>query len=501
MKYNFHKKIFIEKENNPDKIAIAGSDKDITWLELEERTERLASQLTLLHISDKHPVVIYGHKETAFAAAILACIHATVAYVPIDKIYPIDRIKKIVEITNSKILINCTENTLDVPFAVVFNATFEMVSHEEISFSELSDSNSDDPLQYIMFTSGSTGEPKGVQITKNATLTFIEWSTRHFGFSGEDVFLNQAPFTFDVSLCDIFNAFALGASLVLTSTEIIKSQELFLERIKKYGCTVWTSTPSFAFLFLRNSDFNITYLPTLKSFLFMGEELPVRTCKILKSQFPGCRIMNAYGPTEATIVTTFIELLDEHLENKSTVPIGFPMPESELIINKINSGDKEGELIICGNHVSTGYYKNESATREKFFIHNGKRAFRTGDIAYYENDILYFVGRNDDQIKLHGFRIELQEISTHIADFDFVQDAITIPLKRDHEVKKIITFIKTGKNQIPSNFKDIIFSILSNKIPYYMIPSDIIAVEEFPYSSSHKADKKKLAEWYIQNQL
>jgi D-alanine--poly(phosphoribitol) ligase subunit 1 len=313
--------------------------------------------------------------------------------------------------------------------------------------------------------------------------------------------MNQAPFTFDVSLCDILNSFVQGGTLVLNSTEIVKDQQAFLKRILNYKCSVWTSTPSFAFLFLRHPEFKKEKNHFLKTFLFMGEELPNRTCSILRTNFDSSRILNAYGPTEATIVTTLVEITDDVIKQYPSLPIGFPMPASELLIEKTDPSSKEGELVIVGDHVSTGYFKNEEFNKQKFFVHNGKRAFKTGDLAYYDNGMVFYLGRNDDQVKMHGFRIELNEISNVICTQNNIADAVTIPLKRNNEVKKIISFV-TVKNSISQDrLKSELIPFLEKALPYYMIPGDLIIVDEFPHSVSHKIDKNKLIEDYLKMQM
>jgi D-alanine--poly(phosphoribitol) ligase subunit 1 len=497
MKYDFHNKNFSDITVNPHKLAVSGSDSDIDWLSLKTKVEYLSGALHKLHIPQGHPVIIYGHKEYTFAVAILACIHASVTYVPIDIIYPVERIKKIVDITQAQVIINCSGKKVDINFAIEIDSEFKLKINHTSTFPENIEHFAEDPLQYIMFTSGSTGEPKGVQITKNSTLKFIDWASKDFGFNETDVFMNQAPFTFDVSLCDLFNAFALGGSLILNSNEIVKDQDAFIARLKKYHCSIWTSTPSFAFLFLRHSELNSENIPSLRTFLFMGEELPLRTCTQLKSKFPNAEIMNAYGPTEATIVTTLVKINQGIINKYHSIPIGYPMPESELLILKDNDEQKEGELVICGDHVSIGYYKNKDFNQSKFYIHNGKRAFKTGDLAYYKDGLLFFLGRNDNQVKLHGFRIELNEISNEICKNTAITDAITLPLKRNNEIKKLVTFVKIKERENFEQVKESLFSHLEKVLPYYMIPSDILIVEDFPYNTSHKIDNNKLIENYL----
>lgn len=229
----------------------------------------------------------------------------------------------------------------------------------------------------------------------------------------------------------------------------------------------------------------------------MGEELPGRTCSILKTNFKSSRILNAYGPTEATIVTTLVEITGETISKYPALPIGYPMPGSELLIEKIFAESREGELIIVGDHVSTGYFKNEEFNKQKFFIHNGKRAFKTGDLAYYEDDMLFYLGRNDDQVKMHGFRIELNEISNVICTHELINDAVTVPLKRNNEVKKLISFVTLKAETSQVSLKDRLIAFLEKALPYYMIPGDIVIVPEFPHSTSHKIDKNKLIADYL----
>jgi len=501
MRYNFITKQFVKKDKFIDKLAIVGSDWEIDWFTLQTKVEKLSAIFKELKIPTGHPVIIYGHKEAMFPLAILACMHSAITYIPIDKIYPIERIKKIIELTGSQIIINCSDTVLNVDIPVVINAELEVTIYRTTDYTDKIYGNIENPIQYIMFTSGSTGEPKGVQITYNSILTFVKWAEQDFGFTENDVFMNQAPFTFDVSLCDILNAFGLGGTLLLTSTEMIKDQDVFFNRLNRYQCSVWTSTPSFVYLFLRNSNFNAKHLPALKTFLFMGEDLPNRTCAQLKTVFNQTRILNAYGPTEATIVTTLIDINEEVIEKYPLLPIGYPKPESTILIEKANPEDKEGELIIVGEHVSTGYFKDPILTDEKFFLHNGKRAFKTGDLAYYEEALLFCIGRNDDQIKMHGFRIELNEISAVICTNAVISDAVTVALKRNNEVKKIVTFVILAKEVSKDELLAQLIPFLETKLPYYMIPGDIEIVNEFPYSINHKIDKNKLIDNYLKQKL
>ena len=495
MKYNFFHREFEECEQAANKLAVAGSDRELSWAELKQLCLQIAQQIESLNVPQGHPVIIFGHKESTYVAAVLACYHLGITYIPMDTIYPADRIMGIQNQTGSQILIDCSGKNTALSFPVTLIPGNKTLVSVPPDYSEKVYGQKEDPLQYIMFTSGSTGQPKGVMITRKAILSFLKWSMDSFGFHAEDSFMNQAPFTFDVSLCDILNSLSRGASLVLNSRETLSNQILFLERIKKYGCTVWTSTPSFAFLFLRNPDFNTGNIPALKHFLFMGEILPNKTCSILFQKFPECRIANAYGPTEASIVTTHIFITPEILAQFPVLPIGYGKSDGNLRVEKNHEDEEYGELCIGGEHVAQGYFKDPVLTEKKFFVENKLPYFRTGDLAKEENGLWFFGGRNDEQIKLHGFRIELNEITAVIEQYEGINEACVLALKRNSEVKKIIAFVKSSENKALNHSG--LQQFLSNKLPYYMVPSDIVAIDRFPTNNSHKTDKNKLLEDYI----
>ena len=499
MNYNFQSKQFVALHESPEKIAIAASDEDISWQKLKKKVEELSLVFQTLSIPANHPIIIYGHKESLFPIAMLACIHSGIAYVPVDIIYPHERIQHIISKTGAQIIINCSNRILDVNIPIVINNQLIIQTNHLPDYNGKIYPVQDDLLQYIIFTSGSTGEPKGVQITYNALITFINWAQKDFDIHSSDVIMSQALFSFDLSMWDFAVCLSVGATLVMIPSELIKNQDEFINHLAKYKCTVWTSTPSFSFLFLRNPLFNSKILPSLKRFYLMGETLPSKTVISLKHLFgSSIKVYNAYGPTETTIITSLVEITEDILSKCTSLPIGYPMPGSQLFIDEEIGQRKEGELIISGNHVSVGYFKNEELNNQKFFNYQGRRAFKTGDIVYIENGLLFFMGRNDDQIKMHGFRIELDDISNTIRKSGFVEDAVTVALKRNDEVKKLISFAVIKSDIGALQMKQQLFDLLSKELPYYMIPADIVILEAFPFTANHKVDKNKLIVDYIQ---
>ncbi|HTB08122.1 MAG TPA: AMP-binding protein [Bacteroidia bacterium] len=498
MNINFNTLAFENLDKNKDKLAFACSDGEMNWQEFYELVNKILNVFKSIDLSKGHPVIIYGHKEKLFPAAIAACFLYGTPYIPADIIMPEDRVKKIQSISGSEVLINCTHTQLDVSSAITINTKLEVSISRKADFSEAIYTHSTGPLAYIMFTSGSTGEPKGVMIPMQAVKSFVNWFKKDFMANENTVFMNQAPFSFDISLVELLGTLSYGATAVLNDYDTVKNADLFIERIKKYKCSFWNSTPSFAYLYLTAPLFASDNLPTFTDFLFMGEELTAKLVRRLRNAFPVVRIFNAYGPTEATIVTTLIEITPEIADTyHASLPIGHPKPDGEiLILNESGNAEEEGEIVIVGDHVSVGYLKQESLSMERFYEYNSRRAYRTGDFGFKKNGLVFYNGRQDDQVKLNGYRIEIGEISKHIENIDFISDAVTVPLKAGTQVKKIVSFATLKGKPVENNteLKDNALQILKTKMPDYMLPSDIIFVDTFPVNSNHKIDKKKLVE-------
>jgi len=499
MYFDFYTLAFKESTTDCDKPAVWGSNGSLSWSEFEACVKELKATLQSNEIAAGQPVIIYGHKETYYPVAIIALMSLNIPYIPVDTIYPAVRIESIIRQTGSCMIINCGNNPLPVaiPMELYFEDNIRIRRNGIAPVTVMA--QSDDPVRYIMFTSGSTGEPKGVQITRNAIHSFLNWAQSDFGFNTSDVFLNQSPFTFDVSLFDILISFQYGASVFLVNRACTTGVKSFFETMKQRGITVWTSTPAFVYMFLREKEFNCDYFPTLKTFVFAGEILPVNTVRILRKNFPDARIINAYGPTEATIITTWCEVTDNMMNQPGPLPIGYPKKGANIFtIPDDCSSESPGEIIIAGAHVSSGYYKNSELSAEKFFTHLNMSAFRTGDLGYFQNGLLFFAGRNDDQIKLHGYRIELSEIDSIIAGLNKVETSVTVPVTINREVKRLISFIvllpefRSLANETIIGIKDQIRHLL----PSYMIPGEIVSVEKIPVSANFKVDKNALLEYY-----
>lgn len=492
MKFSFINTQFREAEINPDKIALVDSVKKLTWSDFKIAVESFKEQLIeqKLDLTDK-PIIIYGHKNAEMIVAIYALISLNITYIPIDEIYPDDRIKYIMELTEAEIILDASQKKHTI-FEDKIHCTiygFKLkITGENKTVKVNSKSTISDPVVYIIFTSGSTGKPKGVQITLEAINSFADWMCTDFNFTPNDVFINTAILSFDLSVFELITFAALGATLVLTTKEISSVPQHFAKHIKDNQGTVIVSTPSYILPFARIENFS--EFDSVKTFLFCGEVLPHMTAANLNKNYPHARILNTYGPTEATVATTLVEINEDILNQYKSLPVGKCKPNTSLQIIA-------NEIVIIGPNVSIGYFKNEELNQKKFQKINNQRAFFTGDVGYFENEQLFFNGRNDDLVKLNGYRIELNEINEVISSLPFVANSATIALKRDGIVKKIVSLV-VCKNDSENFTVEMTKSEIAKSLPTYMIPSDIKFVENIPLNANGKADKMELTKLYLQ---
>ncbi len=474
-------KIFKEENEGADKIAFVAADKSLTWKELKTLSDKICENIKKINIPKGYLVLVYGDKEAFFLASILSCYRMNLCFVPLNPTLPKNRIEKIIEQTKSEILINGGDYSNAPSVTLIIGK--DMIEAKPASFSPPNIQG----VCYILFTSGSSGEPKGVLLSDENIISFTQWFVKNFHASEKTTFINHADFSFDISLADFFGVLQSGGTAIFNSSEISSNTNLLFDRINKYKGNYWNSTPSFVFKCLADKNFKEQNLPSIQQFVLSGENLSTQLVKDLKMRFPKARIINAYGPTEATIYASCAEVTDELLKENS-LPI---CKVSEETISL-----QEDEIIISGNTVGMGYLNSEALTKERFLTTGNKNSFRTGDLAFIKNGYVYFNGRKDEQIKFNGYRIELNEIKCALEKIDFILQAECVPIIIDEKIKRLIAFVKFTLSP-PSEEEVIsIADVLKRGLPNYMIPSEIIVVKEFPLTTSFKVDKKKLLSDY-----
>lgn len=468
---------FASRDHAPELPAVVGADRTLTWAELADAATRWADRARSAGLRPDAPVVIRGHKEASFFVAMVGALMVGAPFVPVDTIYPQARMDRIVQIV-------CP--------AVIYDAVSDTFTHPAVrGVSKVAPG-----LAYVLFTSGSTGDPKGVQIGRESVRLLGQWMTQSFMLGDAPVFMNQAPFSFDLSMYEVFGTLCTGGTCVLNARDVIGAAD-WLPAMARHRISVWVSTPSFAHQQLVNRQFNAQGLPDLAVFLFCGEPLPRQLALKLRERFPSARIINTYGPTEATVATTWVTIDDALLAQDRALPIGRAKPDSLVFID-------DGELCIVGDHVMRGYLNRTDLNETRMFMHaDGRRGFRTGDLGEAgEDGLLYCRGRMDDQIKLNGYRIELSEVDAALAALPGVSAAACAVLRRpDGTPVRLVGFIELAHAvdaptmTLPDALKDW-RSLLSLRLPAYMVPPELVNGPALPVSGNHKVDRKQLLAWY-----
>jgi D-alanine--poly(phosphoribitol) ligase subunit 1 len=468
----------------PDHPAFISGGRTLTYGELRKRSDALAAHLAG-SLPEKAPVVVLGHKEPELLVAYLGAIKSGRAYVPVDTAMPAQRIERIVAASGAAL-------TLKPEMVALLSDPGEPAPAWRLT--------SDDHY-YIMFTSGSTGEPKGVPITYGCLQNFLRWILAEHPFEdGKEIFLNVVPYSFDVSVMDTYPALVTGGVVTSVSkAEIANTRQLY-PLLAGSALTTWVSTPSFAQMCLVEPTFHQGMLPRLRRFLFCGETLAPEVASQLLDRFPAAEVWNTYGPTEATVATTSLRITRAVLERYSPLPIGYPMPGSRLLVvdeqqRELPAGER-GEIIISGPNVSPGYLNRPDLNNTAFFPLDGQRAYRTGDWGRYRDDMLFFEGRIDNQVKLHGHRIEPADVEANLRALAGVRDAVVLPVLRQGAVDSLAAFVILDERPQRSDFQlaNELKVKLTEHLPAYMIPRRFSFLETFPMNTNGKADRRRLAE-------
>ncbi|MFP7478380.1 D-alanine--poly(phosphoribitol) ligase subunit DltA [Terribacillus saccharophilus] len=485
--------------SSPEQTAFRNGEDAISYRMLWDRSDRLAALIqSSCQLERQTPIVVYGHMGTDMPVSFLACVKAGYPYIPIDTSIPMERVRLIVEKSGAGLVINTTDTDLGLNnIAVLYTAALQL-EEEEVSNRDLW--VKEEEVFYIIYTSGSTGNPKGVQVTAANLQSFTDWMTSDFPLEQEKVFLNQAPFSFDLSVMDFYPALQSGGTIHALTKEVINKPKLLFENLSHSALQIWTSTPSFVQMCFPNPDFHAEMLPELDTFLFCGEVLPLATAKELKKRFPQARIFNTYGPTEATVAVTSIEVTEDLLLQEEALPVGRPKPDMRILVvdesgNPLPDGEK-GELILAGPSVTKGYLGEPLLTEKAYGTVYDMQAYQTGDAGVIKNGLVYCQGRLDYQIKLHGYRMELEEIEFHLQQSEYIKAAIIIPYAPKEEIEYLIAAVVPEEHNFDKEYQltAAIRKDLALRLPAYMIPRKFTYHMTIPMTMNGKADRKRMTE-------
>lgn len=495
-----------EYAKDANRKAVIHGDKVMTYAELEHYSSAFADYL-LKNGSNKSPVVIYGHKEEQFLPCMYGALKAGRAYVPVDITFPADRLEMVlsdvapeffVKLRETDVAVNDGTQSLSIDKIDEIFASYNGGAVAKENWVKPEDNC------YILFTSGSTGRPKGVPINRanieNLYEQLISWCDIE---ADTDIITNQISFSFDVSVVSVYMGVSLGKTLYTIDKSMMETPTALYEGLGSSDLSFWVSTPSFAELCAMSEHFNEKMLPNLKRFLFCGETLTHKLVDTLHERFPNADVVNTYGPTEATVLVTASLITREMAEDSKPIPIGAPLPEVEFRIvddkgNLLKSGET-GELQIISNNVGHGYYGRPDLTQKVFFETQSrgqkKRGYRTGDACYEQNGLYYFCGRMDFQIKLNGYRIELEDIENNLVKIENVSRAVVIPVMKEEKVDYLAAFVLLTKAIDGPKLREItrIKSELAKLVPAYMVPRKIVLCDSLPTNTNGKVDRKVLA--------
>lgn len=501
----------------PDRIAFqhetaaccgnrTGIPEKLTWQQLEDDSDFLAAYIDA-NFPDRTPVIVYGHKNPYMLVCFLACVKSARAYCPVDTSIPEQRVQAILDAVSPELILATEPFPLLRKYGTVLAA--EQMRRIFCKGGGITGGVCpvlQDDVFYIIFTSGSTGAPKGVQITASCLDSFIQWAlTLGSGIrEGEhNIFLNQAPFSFDLSVMDLYLSLYTGGTLYALDKSLQQDLKELSKALERSGANIWVSTPSFVQMCLADRGFNSARLPWLKRFLFCGETLPVSVAKRLRSAFPEAEVVNTYGPTECTVAVTGVCITDEMLQLSSTLPLGTAKTGVQITIEdeqgrKLEDG-RCGEIVITGDSVGAGYWKDPDRTRDVFRIRqtDGKaeRSYYTGDLGYLSDGMLFYHGRKDLQVKLHGFRMELEDIENNLCRIAGVEQVCVLPNIRNGKISSLTAFMVYSGTYCDSiQLAKHLRRQAGELLPDYMIPKKMIFLKSLPVTNNGKVDRIKLAE-------
>jgi amino acid adenylation domain-containing protein len=504
----------------PEGIAVVDGHRSITYGELDRRANRLAWALRERGLSRGDRVGLYLDKSIEAITAIYGTLKAGGVYVPLDVTAPPARVGKIAADCGLRVLVSEIAVASRWSDLLAAGANLELVlcvdasvadgavvlPGVELAGPDALDACSTEPpairgitldLAYVLYTSGSTGVPKGVKLSHQNGLAFVSWAVRALGLCSEDRFSSHAPFHFDLSIFDLFAAALVGAPIVLVPRQASLFPGDLVKLIAREEITVWYSVPSVLTMVATRGGLGSDALATLRVVLFAGEVFPTKYLRLLMRQLPGVRLCNLYGPTE-TNVCTWYDVPSISDDETQPIPIGRPIDDVEAIVVTESGSEARvgevGELLVRGPTVMQGYWGDADRSQRSLVQHPfdpeaSDRLYRTGDLVEWLPDgNLRFLGRTDDQVKSRGYRIELGEVEVALHTHAGVVECAVLALPDEVFGNRLEAVVVSSAAVTTAELTDLCASLL----PRYMVPETFHLRDELPRTSTGKVDRRAL---------
>ncbi len=494
-------------ERGPGRPAVRAGDRTLTYEELDIAANRVANALAGMGVVAGDRVGLYLEKGIEAVAAVYGIMRAGAAYVPLDPMAPAGRSALIVrdcglsalvaDSARAEILLGADGVAVDrgIVCGTEAPAGFETWDAVQSGPTDPPRRRSiDTDLAYILYTSGSTGQPKGVMISHRNALTFIEWAATEFQLGPGDVLSNHAPLHFDLSIFDLFGAARAGAVCTIVPRTTAMFPRELARWIDSEAVTVWYSAPSALSLLVRYGSVSDDALHSLRLILFAGEVFPNKYLGELMVRVPTARYFNLFGPTE-TNVCTFYEVKEPPAATDPPVPIGRACSNTTCSVLDeagcpVTEANVEGELVVRGSIVAQGYW-GEQGSDAKGFI--GSNTYRTGDIVYWsephDDPVLRFVGRRDHMVKTRGYRVELGEVEYVLNSNENVEEAVAIAIPDELLGNRIVAFCAVSHGDDVDKLRE----FCRDNLPLYMVPTELHLRTALPRNSNGKIDRVSLA--------
>jgi amino acid adenylation domain-containing protein len=511
-------------ESQPGAIALVFNDQRVTYHELEERSNQLARLLKAAGCQPGDRVCLLLPKSIPALVGMLGTLKAECIYVPMDTGSPAARLLKIIDACEPRCVLAMasTEHLLSQllsddrirktvhvgwmepgrPVDAGFEVSFSWDDLSSVPSLAVESDGDPTDAAHILFTSGSTGVPKGVVITHANVIHFLNWATGYFGTNASDRISCHPPLHFDLSTFDVWGTFLAGAQLHLIPPEISLLPQKLADFIRRSELTQWFSVPSVMRYMAQFDVVQFNDFPSLKRLLWCGEALPTPTLMYWMKRLPRITFTNLYGPTETTIASSYYTVPACPDSEKAEIPIGTSCAGEEMIVfdeslQPVLVGEV-GELYIRGVGLSPGYWKDPQKTNSVFLVDaEGRRMYKTGDLARVgEDGLVYLLGRADSQIKSRGYRIELGEIETALNASGLLRECAVVAVHTESFEGMTICCAYapvSGLDLRPPDLREAVATVL----PSYMLPSHWMSVESLPLNANGKSDRPRLREQFL----